>query len=194
MVKHFSSTIANRKNCNSALEKHLCLPGIQLEQDHDGTTIVVVCKSLKLVLRTKRGTIVCYHEFDMRQFLAKDDWKTVGGFEAILRDTQRLTLVFQNEEKLNGEHGPVAWNSLHDSLLRATMTFINNELWSSDKEMMHLTLSEVNVNSFSEAGKHSKREHWLNAKGCFSTIIRKLLLLMTILIFVRTYQIGKEIC
>ena len=48
------------------------------------------------------------------------------------------------------------------------MQLINAEQWSSDKEMTCPTRSEVNVDSFAEAGKHAKRENYLNAKGYFS--------------------------
>ena len=43
----------------------------------------------------------------MPEFLTENDWRTVSGFEAILRDASRLTLFFQNDEKLNGACGPV---------------------------------------------------------------------------------------
>ena len=89
IVKFFSSTITNRKNYDSVLEKHRCLPTNQLEQDHDDTRIVAACKLLKSELRTKRGTIVCCQKFNMPQFLAEDEWKTVGEFESILRDKSR---------------------------------------------------------------------------------------------------------
>ena len=81
----------------------------------------------------KRGTIIYYHQFNMLQFLTEDGWKTVGEFEAILRDKSRVTLVCQNEEKLNGACEPVMQNYLHDSLSRATMLLINAEQWSSEK-------------------------------------------------------------
>ena len=61
----------------------------------------------------------------MTQFLKEEELKTVGGFEVILRDVSRLTTAFQNEEKLNGAHGPVMCKSLHDSLSRGTMCLIN---------------------------------------------------------------------
>ena len=43
MVKYFSSTISNRKNYNDIR----CLQTKQLDQDHDGTRIVVACKITK---------------------------------------------------------------------------------------------------------------------------------------------------
>ena len=112
MVKHFSSIISNRKNYDSVFEEHHCAPANQLEQDHNGTMIVAVHKLLKSVLRTKGGTLVYYHQFNMPQFLAEDEWETLGVLESILRDTLRLISVFQHEEKLNGECGPVMWKSL----------------------------------------------------------------------------------
>ena len=78
-----------------------------MEKDNDGARIVVACKLLKSALRIKRGTAVYCREFNTPQFLTEDDWRTVSEFEAILRDTSRLTLVCQNEEKLNAAHGPV---------------------------------------------------------------------------------------
>ena len=56
MVKHFSSTITNRKNYNDMLEKHRYLPTSQLEQDHNDSRIVAACKLIKLAIITKRGT------------------------------------------------------------------------------------------------------------------------------------------
>ena len=53
MVKHFSSNITNQKNYDSVLEKHLCRPTNQSEQDHNGTRIVDVHRLLKSSLRLK---------------------------------------------------------------------------------------------------------------------------------------------
>ena len=75
------------------------------------------------------------------------------------------------------------WKYLYDSLSRATPQLINAEQWSSDKCMIHVNRSEVNVDSFTEQGKHAKIEHYLNAKGHFSIINQKQLLLKLILIF-----------
>ena len=77
----------------------------------------------------------------MSVFLAKDDWRNVREFEGILRETSRLTIIFQNEEKVNRACGPVMRKSLHDSLSRATMILINTEQWSSDKCMTYSTRS-----------------------------------------------------
>ena len=107
------------------------------------------------------GNLTCH------MFLADDDWKAISEFEAIFSDTSRLTLVCQNEEKLNGACRPVMWKSLHDSVPRETMELINARKWSSYKCMVHLTRSEEYVNSFNEAGKHEKREHHLNVIGHF---------------------------
>ena len=60
---------------------------------------------MKSALRTKRGTVFYYQQFNMPKFLVENDWKTVGEFEAILRDASRLTLVCQKEEKSNGACG-----------------------------------------------------------------------------------------
>ena len=95
VVKYFSSNIINRKNYNDTLEKHRYLPTTQLEQDHNCSRIVAVCKLIKSVLRIKRGTTVHCREFNMPQFFTEDDWRTVSAFEAILRDTSRLILVCQ---------------------------------------------------------------------------------------------------
>ena len=61
----------------------------------------------------------------MPQFVVENDWKTVSEVEAILRDTSLLTLVCQNEEKLNGACRPVMQNYLHDSLSREAIRLIN---------------------------------------------------------------------
>ena len=85
----------------------------------------------------------------MPQFHTEDDWKTVGECEAILRDASQLTLVFPNEEKLNGVHGPVMRKFLHDRFSRIRL--INTEQWSSGNEITHPTRSEVNFNAFTKA-------------------------------------------
>ena len=56
MVKHFSSIISNRKNYNEILDKHHYLPRNQLQQDHNGTRILVAHELLKSALRTKKDT------------------------------------------------------------------------------------------------------------------------------------------
>ena len=114
-----------------------------------------------------RGTLVCIHQFNTPHFLVEDKWKTVGVFEAILRDTSRLTAVFQDDEKLNGACGPVMQKSLHDRLSRVTMRMINSDQWSSNKDMMHPTRSDVNVNSFSKAKNPCKRRALLQCERIF---------------------------
>ena len=116
-----------------------------MEQDHNDAKIMTVCKLLKSVLRTKKGTIVFCQQFNMPQFLVEDDWKTFGEFKAILRDASRLASLCHNEEKLNGAYGPVIRKSLHDVLSREIMRLINAEQWSSDKEMMRPIRSEVKI-------------------------------------------------
>ena len=63
----------------------------------------------------------------MPVFPAENDWRTVSEFEATLRDTSRLNLVCEKEEKLNGAHVPFMRKSLCNSLPRATMQLINTE-------------------------------------------------------------------
>ena len=103
----------------------------------------------------------------MPPFFTDDDWRTVSEFEAILRYTSQLILVCQNEEKLNVSHGPVMQKSLHDSLLKETMELISTEQRSSDKHMTCPTRSEVNVNSFAEAGKACKKRAFLEFERRF---------------------------
>ena len=95
-------------------------------------------------------------EFNKPEFLSEDDWRNVREFKGILRETSRLTKKFQNEEKLNGAHVLVMRKSLHDSLSRVTMELINTEQWSIDKDMMHPTRLEVNIDSFNETKKNQK--------------------------------------
>ena len=83
-VKKKSSTNANRKNYDSVLEKHSCLPTKKLEQDYDGARIVAGCKLLKSSLRIKRGTLVCCQQFDTPNFLTEDELKTVGDLKPFL--------------------------------------------------------------------------------------------------------------
>ena len=142
-----------------------------------------MCKLLKPALRIKIGTLFCCSQFSMLQFLTEDEWKTVGEFEAIIRDTSRLTSVFQNEEKLNGARGPVMRKSLHDSLSRGTMRVFNADHWSSNKDMMHPTQSGVNIISFTKAGKTCKRRALLECERGFLIENRSTLLLKIILIF-----------
>ena len=70
----------------------------------------------------------------------------------MLRETSRLTKILQNEDKLNGVHGPVIRKALHDSLSRDAMTLIAVEEWSAHKEMIHPTRSEVLVDLFVKKG------------------------------------------
>ena len=79
----------------------------------------------------------------------------------MLRETSPLTTIFQNEEKLNGACGPAMIKPLHDSLSRDTMSLINVEQWSSDKDMIHLTRSKANVDSFVDTGKVCKNRELL---------------------------------
>ena len=77
----------------------------------------------------------------------------MGRFKAILRDESRLILICQNEEKLNGAYRLVMHKFLHDSLSRGTMCIINADLWSGKKAIVHATISEVNVTSFTNTGR-----------------------------------------
>ena len=81
MLQKNSSTIANRKNHNDVLENHRCLSTKQLEQDHNGTSIVPAYKLFKSVLRIKRVTAVYCREFNMPHFLQK----VIGGLLANLK-------------------------------------------------------------------------------------------------------------
>ena len=115
------------------------MPTNQLGQDHNDNRIVIVCKLLKSALRMKRRTLVYCQKFNTPQFLTEDEWKTEGEFEAILRDESQLTSVCQKEEKSNGAHGPVVRKSLHDRLCMVTMSTINTDQYSSDKDTIHPT-------------------------------------------------------
>ena len=127
MVKHFSSTMKNRKNHNAMLDKHRCFPTNQLEQDRDGTKIISPCKLIKLALIIKIGAKECCRKFKLHNFPTEDEWRTVTEFEGMLRETSRLTEICQNENKLNGACGPVMRKSLHDRSHRDTMLLINIE-------------------------------------------------------------------
>ena len=78
------------------LAKHLYLPTNQLEQDHNGTRIVAACKLIRSALRIKRGTKENFREFNVRHFIAEDEWKLVGELERMLKKTSRLTTICQN--------------------------------------------------------------------------------------------------
>ena len=107
MTKHFSSTSNNRKNYDAMLQNHRCLPTNQLQQDLNGTRIAAKHNLLRSCLRAKRGTHEYCVQFNIEPFLTPDEWKSVLEFEAMLRETSRLTTIFQNEEKLNSAYGPV---------------------------------------------------------------------------------------
>ena len=64
----------------------------------------------------KERASVHYQQFSMPQFLVEDEWKAVGGFEAILRYASRLADACKNEEKSNGVHVPAMRESLNGSL------------------------------------------------------------------------------
>ena len=63
----------------------------------------------------------------MRCFLTGNEWKKVRYFEVTLRETSRFTTICQNEDKLNGAHGPVMRKVMHDCLSRDTMTLMDVE-------------------------------------------------------------------
>ena len=79
----------------------------------------------------------------------------MGEFEAIFCYASLLTDVCQNEEKLNGIHGPVMKKSLYDNLSRTIMRAINTIQWNSNKYVTCPTRSKVNVISFAEEWKHA---------------------------------------
>ena len=67
--------------------------------------------------------------------------------------------------------------SLHDNLSKGTMCVINSDLWSSNKDMIRPTTSEVNVASFSEIGiRYLKRALMKCEKRFVITNINALLL------------------
>ena len=101
IVKHFSSVSANRKNYDSALHEHRCLPSNRLDQDHNGTRIVALNRLLKSALTLKIGTHTYCNKFNMPPFFIDEEWKTMGEFEAILRDASRLITICLNEKKIN---------------------------------------------------------------------------------------------
>ena len=122
--------------------------------------------------------------FQNSNVLTETEWRTVGEFEVILRDTSRLTTVCQNEDQLNGSCGPVMRKCLHDSLSSTTMKAINYDSWSSYKDEMHPTRREAHVDSFEKASKHANKEHCLNVKEDSSTKKLKFLVLRQTLDFV----------
>ena len=76
-----------------------------------------------------------------------------GEFEDALNDTYKLTIFFQNKEKLNGEHGPLMRKLIYDGLSCGTMKVVNTDDWSSKKTMTHPTRSVNNTKIFSTAGR-----------------------------------------
>ena len=78
MVKHFSSTISNRKNYNGMLDKHRYSSTNQLQQDHNGNRIVAAHELLKSAFRTKTGTKAHCEDCETPLFLTETEWKTVG--------------------------------------------------------------------------------------------------------------------
>ena len=115
--------------------------------------IVHAYRLLKSSLTLKTGTHVCCLNFGINPFLTEEEWKTVGKFEAILRDASRSTTIFQNEERLNSTCGIVMRKPLHDSLPRGTMHVVNADMWSISKAMIHPTRSKINTNSFANTRK-----------------------------------------
>ena len=85
--------------------------------------------------------------------MTDEEWKTVGKFEAILRDTCRLTAICQNEERLNSVYGPIVRNYLYDSLSSRNMCIINTDLWVGNTAMIHPARSEDNVTSITNIGR-----------------------------------------
>ena len=82
MAKHFSSTSANRKNCNNVLKSHLFLLTNQLEQDHNGTRIADVHELFRSALRVKRGTQECCRQFNVEPFCQRKNGRLLGSSKA----------------------------------------------------------------------------------------------------------------
>ena len=78
------------------LGNHLYLLSNQLEQDHNVTRIAAVHKLIRSALRVKRGITKHCRQFNVDPFLSEDEWKTAREFEGTLRETHRLTTIYQN--------------------------------------------------------------------------------------------------
>ena len=90
-------------------------------------------------------------------------------FEAVLRETSRLATTCQNEENLNSASRPVMRGCLHDRLSSDTMMCTDVDDWSSKKECMHPTRSEVSVATSTEAGKICRERALLEMeRRCFN--------------------------
>ena len=98
MSKHFSSSGTNRKNYDTMLQNHHYLPTNQLQQDLNGTRIAAKHKLFQSCLRAKRVMKEHCAMFQIEPFFTEDEWRSVNEFEAALRETSRLTTIFQNEE------------------------------------------------------------------------------------------------
>ena len=71
---------------------------------------------------------VCCNKFVIPPLLTQEEWKSSGEFEAIiLSDTSKLTTIFQNEDKLNGAHGPILRKVLHDGFSCGTVKVVRTK-------------------------------------------------------------------
>ena len=114
MVKNVEYNPTNRKKYDLFSQEHRNLQVNQFKNDHCGLRISTVCDLVTSCLRLKKVVKVHCDNFEAPLFLTYEEWKYSSEFEAILNDTSKLTIIFQNEENFNGECGPVMRKLLHD--------------------------------------------------------------------------------
>ena len=92
-------------------------------------------------------------KFNVEPFLMVDEWKSVLEIEAVLKETSRLTTIYQNEEKLYSAFGPAMRGRAHDRWPSDAIACVDVDNWSSKKDLMHPKRSKVRVSAFTEAGE-----------------------------------------
>ena len=176
MVKKIESNHTNQKNYYLVSQEHRHLPINSFKKYHRRTRISAAYNIVTSCLRLKKVVKVHCDSFEAPPFLTQEEWNSSGEFEAILNCTSKLTIIFQNEEKLNGEWGPVIRKLLHDGLSFETMKLENADDWSSKKLMLHPTRSEINASTFTTAGRACLSRALLKTERFFlETLQRKLL-------------------
>ena len=68
-------------------------------------------------------------QFYVSSFLMEEEWKAAAEIEAILCNTSRLTIICQNEEKLNSACGPAMRNTIHDGSSSESLEAIDVDNW-----------------------------------------------------------------
>ena len=99
--------------------------------------------------------------------MSTDEWDQCCEFEAILRLQQALTILSQNEKKLNASFGGIIKQKTHKKLTSTTIKLINVEQWDKYNQPPRVT---KRVDEMADVGKECLKRLLLNAKDSFLRI------------------------